>query len=63
MRRRIDAAIERYLSTGHGDIRPLVNSPLGDYRLRVGRYRVLFDIEGSTMIVQAVRIRGGAYGS
>lgn len=32
------------------------------YRLRVGDYRVLFTIDGDTMVVKAVRKRGEAYG-
>ena len=33
------------------------------YRLRVGDYRVLFDLEGEEIIVQAVRHRRHAYSS
>ena len=32
------------------------------YRLRVGDYRVLFTVEGNTLIVKAVHKRGEAYG-
>jgi mRNA interferase RelE/StbE len=43
-----------------GDVKKLSDhSP--EYRLRVGEYRVLFDLEGNRIIVQAVRNRREAY--
>jgi mRNA interferase RelE/StbE len=43
-----------------GDIKQLSNFRPA-YRLRVGDYRVLFDIEGDTIIVYRIRHRREAY--
>ncbi len=44
----------------YGDVKKLTDySP--EYRLRVGDYRVLFDLEGNTIVVQAVRDRKEGY--
>jgi mRNA interferase RelE/StbE len=42
-----------------GDIKKL--SGRGGYRLRVGGYRVLFKIEGETIIITGIAPRGQAY--
>ena len=43
-----------------GDVRLLTNfSP--EYRLRVGDYRVLFELEGSKIVVYRVRHRREVY--
>ena len=51
--------------TGQGDIRPLVkqliDSRIGEYRLRIGDYRVLFDLEGTTIIILRVQHRKDVY--
>ncbi|HMO78502.1 MAG TPA: type II toxin-antitoxin system RelE/ParE family toxin [Candidatus Paceibacterota bacterium] len=39
----------------------LTNSAIGTYRLRVGSYRVLFDIEGHTMLILRVQHRREVY--
>ena len=44
-----------------GDIKRMTNFRPA-YRLRVGDYRVLFDVEGKTIIVYRVRHRREAYG-
>jgi mRNA interferase RelE/StbE len=44
-----------------GDIKRMTNFRPA-YRLRVGDYRVLFDVEGETIIVYRVRHRREAYG-
>jgi mRNA interferase RelE/StbE len=43
-----------------GDVKRL-QGVSGAYRLRVGEYRVLFMIEGLSLIVIGVRTRGAAY--
>lgn len=43
-----------------GDIKALKNAAYG-YRLRSGDYRVRFDVEGDTVIVQRVKHRKEAY--
>jgi mRNA interferase RelE/StbE len=43
-----------------GDVKRLTNyTP--EYRLRVGDYRVLFEIEGDRVIIYRILHRGGAY--
>jgi mRNA interferase RelE/StbE len=39
----------------------LENSSIGDYRLRVGDYRILFDLELSTVVVLRVQHRKDVY--
>ncbi len=47
------------------DIRPvvrqLVDSRIGEYRLRIGDYRVLFDLEGKDMVILRVQHRKDVY--
>ena len=44
----IDAALERYAFTGEGDLTAFKAS--ASYRLRVGRYRVIFDEDATTIL-------------
>ncbi len=39
----------------------LTNSRAGEYRLRIGDYRVVFDMKGSTCVVLRVQHRGDIY--
>jgi mRNA interferase RelE/StbE len=60
IRRRILAKMEVLQTDLRGDVKRLTNyTP--EYRLRVGEYRVLFELEGSTIIVYRVRHRREAY--
>jgi mRNA interferase RelE/StbE len=47
------------------DIRPavrqLVDSRIGEYRLRIGDYRVLFDLEGRDIVILRVQHRKDVY--
>ena len=43
-----------------GNIKRLQHATAG-YRLRSGDYRILFDIEGNTVIVQTIKNRKEAY--
>jgi len=57
-RERILAAIE---SLPNGDVKSLTGRP-GEYRLRVGTWRVLFELgEGDVIVVYRVSARGSAY--
>jgi mRNA interferase RelE/StbE len=42
-----------------GDIKKMSNR--NDFRLRIGRYRAIFRIEGGTIIVSKIAPRGQAY--
>jgi len=59
-RRRAMARIEGLQNNLAGDVKKLANiTP--EYRLRVGNYRVLFEIEGSTVVIYRVLHRKDAY--
>jgi mRNA interferase RelE/StbE len=61
IRSRLREALERYASTGHGDVRPLHGEFRGLYRLRVGKWRVIFALEGELIRVISIDNRGQAY--
>ena len=57
---RILAGIEETSNDLKGDVKRLTNfTP--EYRLRIGDYRVLFEIEKETLIVYRIRHRREAY--
>ena len=57
---RILARIEKMSDNLSGDVKRLTDfTP--EYRLRVGEYRVLFEIEGSTIVIYRIRHRREAY--
>lgn len=57
---RILEALERLQDHLSGDVKKLANfTP--EYRLRVGRYRVLFEVEGTVAVVYRVLHRSKAY--
>ena len=58
---RIDAALVRYAATGHGDVKALRDRP-GEFRLRVGKWRIFFSLEEPDLIrVLGIDNRGEAY--
>jgi mRNA interferase RelE/StbE len=58
--RRVIEKIELMQHDLAGDVKRLTNfSP--EYRLRVGHYRVLFEIEGQTVVIYRVLHRKDAY--
>jgi mRNA interferase RelE/StbE len=54
-------AFAAYAASGIGDIKKLRNFKPPTWRLRVGRYRVLYRREGQILIVAAVNDRKDAY--
>jgi mRNA interferase RelE/StbE len=54
---RIDAAFSRYVATGHGDVKSLKGRH-GEFRLRVGKWRVFFLLE-SPDVVRVLGIEPG----
>jgi mRNA interferase RelE/StbE len=58
--KRIFGKIERLRHGLAGDVKRLKSFCPG-FRLRVGDYRVLFDLHGATVIIQYVRHRRDAY--
>ena len=58
---RIDAVLLRYANTGFGDVKTLKGRP-GQFRLRVGKWRIFFDLPSPDLIrVLAIDNRGEAY--
>lgn len=51
--------------TGSGDplrfAENLTNSELGEYRFRVGDYRIVFDVEGENIVILVVKHRKEVY--
>jgi len=60
VRRAIGQRLDALQSDFSGDIRKLTGRE-HKYRLRVGSYRVLFQLEGLTVFVYAVKHRKAAY--
>lgn len=60
MRRRVTKKLERLSDGLIGDVKRLRNFTPG-YRLRVGDWRVLFDVEGDTIMVHNISHRSQAY--
>ena len=58
---RIDAALVRFATTGHGDVKSLRGRP-GEFRLLVGKWRVFFSLEPPDLVrVLGIDNRGEAY--
>ena len=60
MARRITEKIGHMKQDLAGDVKRLTNST-PEFRLRVGDYRVLFEIEGNKVIIYRIRHRKDAY--
>jgi mRNA interferase RelE/StbE len=57
---RIVAKIEALQDNLTGDVKRLTNfTP--DFRLRVGEYRVLFEVEGDLLVIYRIKHRKDAY--
>jgi len=59
--RRVKQAVERFAGTGAGSVKKLQDIDPPEYRLRVGDYRVRFELDGETIRVLRVRNRREAY--
>jgi mRNA interferase RelE/StbE len=59
--RRIGRAIDRFVRSGQGDVKRVIGSR-GEYRLRIGDWRVRFtlDAEASAMVISRVSRRSEA---
>lgn len=58
----ISHALRRYAETGAGKVIHLTNRP-GEYRLRVGDYRVVFERQGDHLVILVLKAghRGDVY--
>lgn len=61
-RARIMDAIEKLVEGGTASVKRLTDFH-PQYRLRVGNYRVLFNVEGQTAVIYRVKLRKDAYRS
>jgi mRNA interferase RelE/StbE len=59
--RRVKQAVERFAETGAGSVKKLQGIDPPEYRLRVGDYRVRFELAGDTVRILRVRNRREAY--
>ncbi len=59
VRRRLDAKLSVFAQTGQGDVKRLKGR--SGSRLRVGDWRIIFYVEGNTIIVAAVGHRREIY--
>lgn len=59
--RRVKQAVERFAGTGAGNVKKLQGIDPPEYRLRVGDYRVRFELDSETIRVLRVRNRREAY--
>lgn len=57
---RIFAKIEALQEDMSGDVKRLTNAE-PEYRLRVGEYRVLFEVEGEVIVIYRIRHRKDIY--
>lgn len=53
-RRRIQDAVHRYAECGAGDVKKLQGTE--GYRLRVGLYRVVFELEHGRLVILVLRV-------
>jgi len=59
--RRVKISVERFAATGAGNVKKLQGIDPPEYRLRVGDYRVRFELDTDIMRVLRVRNRREAY--
>ena len=60
-RHRIDKAMLRYEEDPLAHAEKLIDPRLGTYRFRIGSYRVVFDLDGSDLVVLRVGHRKEIY--
>jgi mRNA interferase RelE/StbE len=61
VKKRIGATLLRFKDNPLQYAEPLTDPELGGYRFRIGDYRVIFDIEGSDIVVLRAGHRKGIY--
>ena len=63
IRRRILIKLNAYAATPNPltFAKPLINLPPTTHRFRVGKYRILFFVEGNTIFVERIELRKEAY--
>jgi len=61
VKERVRKSLEKYAEEPFSHARKMVDSTLGNYRFRIGEYRVLFDIEGDEIVILRVGHRSEVY--
>lgn len=61
VRKRIGKKILLYSQTPIAYARKLVNPQIGDYRWKIGRHRVVFDLIGKKIIIHRIKHRKEVY--
>ena len=61
VKERVRKSLEKYAEEPFFHARKMVDSTLGNYRFRIGEYRVLFDIEGDEIVILRVGHRSEVY--
>jgi len=60
-KKRIKKKLEEYAINPHVYAKKLINSAIGSYRWRVGNYRIVFDIDGTNIVILRVGHRREIY--
>lgn len=63
VQKRIQAKIQLYMRSGKPlhFAKPLVNIPPSTHRFRVGKYRICFYIQETSIVIDSIDTRGDAY--
>lgn len=61
VKKRLKKKLEEFLGNPLVHAKRLTDPNLGTYRLRVGNYRVVFDLDGRNIIVLRIRHRKDVY--
>jgi hypothetical protein len=57
----VGRALDRYVETGQGNVKPVIDSAVGEQRLRVGKIRLFFIERDDILEVTGVLPRDKAY--
>lgn len=60
-RKRIKIKLESLAKNPKSSAKKLINSSIGQYRFRVGNYRIVFDISGENLVILRVGHRREIY--
>lgn len=61
VKKRIKKAILKLAENPHASSRKLTSPQIGQYRLRIGRYRAIFDLDGDKIIILRIGHRREIY--
>ena len=60
-KQKIASKLQQYAHDPKRYARRLINSRLGNYRFRIGDYRIIFDIEDQQLIILRIGLRKDIY--